>query len=1334
MIYPDVITRTRSLTSGFARAIALATALLLGGAAVAVAQGTPCDDLIVPDSVVARESGFAVGFCVESDYTVARRSDRFLDGVRLAGLPDGCDFDSIVFYPYFTFPSQGAVGPYRLESWTVGEQSFTADFDDIDELVALVNGFDPEGGWVNDDITKNLVGGAEGARYGDMEILQVNTGRRRSVGPNFQAIARGTTVRVAGAGPHLYVQVDPVTGCRDTLRIFLKPSPEDIVDTVSTPLNTTSREFCVDNAALFGTPQPPEFCHGSLSGTVTAVSDFCFTYTPAPGFAGVEEVCVVVCDDTQYFGTPICQTTRFEVRTTSGSDPCTDSVFASPLDSIPDAGNPTAYCLPVAPSDFGRYAFSVDGAPYAGPTAGCSLANQFFYNYAPVFDQGNSGPYTVFSWRVDGEFFNGGFDDVPELVDFLRESDPEGDWTLDAPNLNIVGGDPRKRYGELVIVHQPTGTRSRLIPNPIESAGGTSVQLPGAGVYELRLVETATGCVSEQTLRIGTRRTVRPDLTVPVTSFGDSLFTACADLDVPGPYRLPTFCGTEGPYVATAADGSCITIDPVDGSDEGGSICVEWCSVADPADCQRVRFVITRASACPDGGPLTQDTLRLPASEGAATVCLGDGVDLSGYTITVDGVAVTPTSSPDCGTGDGTGGTQRVFAYDVTFLGDNPLRIDGWDVDGQLFTGITVADIEGLADTMSALDPSASWRYDATEAAILADTDEGNYSMLILFDLASGFAANLVLETREVRGGGGGFLPGAQITIPEPGLFEVVVTEAGSGCVDRQVIIREMDAGPTRDTLVQDVRADQLNGPYCLSTGELPSGPYELSACALPQNGQLDFVEPNCYTYTPDAGFAALDTACLVLCVEGTTVCDTTVVVFNVIDAPACAPFEALTPTAFTLASCRGTARFEFSTGSIDAANVLIRLGGMPVAAEPQLGVFGFDLPVGDYTLVAEDTITGCVSFFEIGVACDEDCSLPFVETDIRRFVNCAADADLVEVCLPTTLAALDSFSIALDGEPYTGALRQCGREGVVFELPIGLTVRNLRFSRDDSTCLQDITVELTCITASEDDIEIELDDELLYCVDVSELNGPIVSLADACPESDEMVGLEFDDVLGCVTFRGNQLGRRRLCLVACDSLGVCDTTFVNVRVVEPGAPDDLEAVDDDYSLQRDERISVNVFDNDIFTGPLTSVRITRQPARGTATLGDDGELTYVGNPGECDFADTLRYEICQANICDLATVTFRVRCGAVEVFGGFSPNGDGINDFFLIDGIEEFPESTLEIFNRWGNRVFETTGYRNDWGGTWDGDVDLVDGTYFYLLDLGGEEGVQSGWVFLWR
>jgi gliding motility-associated-like protein len=87
----------------------------------------------------------------------------------------------------------------------------------------------------------------------------------------------------------------------------------------------------------------------------------------------------------------------------------------------------------------------------------------------------------------------------------------------------------------------------------------------------------------------------------------------------------------------------------------------------------------------------------------------------------------------------------------------------------------------------------------------------------------------------------------------------------------------------------------------------------------------------------------------------------------------------------------------------------------------------------------------------------------------------------------------------------------------------------------------------------------------------------------------------------------------------------------------------------------------------------------------------------------------------------------------------GFSPNGDGINDYFIIKNIEYYPHNHILIFNRWGNKVYEASPYENKWDGKnyfglKVGGNTLPEGTYFYILDLGDGSAKIKGYIFLGR
>ncbi len=94
---------------------------------------------------------------------------------------------------------------------------------------------------------------------------------------------------------------------------------------------------------------------------------------------------------------------------------------------------------------------------------------------------------------------------------------------------------------------------------------------------------------------------------------------------------------------------------------------------------------------------------------------------------------------------------------------------------------------------------------------------------------------------------------------------------------------------------------------------------------------------------------------------------------------------------------------------------------------------------------------------------------------------------------------------------------------------------------------------------------------------------------------------------------------------------------------------------------------------------------------------------------------------------------------GDLEVFTAVSPNGDGFNDTFIIQGIAAFPNNELSIFNRWGVEVYNKKGYDNSWGGISEGRAtiakgeELPVGTYYYVLKIDGQKD-RAGYLYINR
>ncbi|MEO1012133.1 MAG: gliding motility-associated C-terminal domain-containing protein [Bacteroidota bacterium] len=159
------------------------------------------------------------------------------------------------------------------------------------------------------------------------------------------------------------------------------------------------------------------------------------------------------------------------------------------------------------------------------------------------------------------------------------------------------------------------------------------------------------------------------------------------------------------------------------------------------------------------------------------------------------------------------------------------------------------------------------------------------------------------------------------------------------------------------------------------------------------------------------------------------------------------------------------------------------------------------------------------------------------------------------------------------------------------------------------------------------------------------------------------------------------------------------------------------------------------------FTHEMGEWAIPSLEANGTATLILTTEAVQGDNHTNVAFLSFLdQMDLNTENDRDQAIVNV-TQNQCLTVYNEFSPNMDGANEVFFIECIEDYPNSLLRIFNRWGAKVYETIGYRNTWTGTSpEGTVlgeteNLPVGTYYYTLELRDGSGTtKSGWLYLTR
>ncbi len=116
-------------------------------------------------------------------------------------------------------------------------------------------------------------------------------------------------------------------------------------------------------------------------------------------------------------------------------------------------------------------------------------------------------------------------------------------------------------------------------------------------------------------------------------------------------------------------------------------------------------------------------------------------------------------------------------------------------------------------------------------------------------------------------------------------------------------------------------------------------------------------------------------------------------------------------------------------------------------------------------------------------------------------------------------------------------------------------------------------------------------------------------------------------------------------------------------------------------------------------------------------SFGDDSVST-LRNPGH-KYPMPGKYKVCQLvktpeGCSDTLCMDYLVKPYGVEPLNIFTPNQSGDNDKMVFRNLEYFPGSRLVVYNRWGNKMFESKDYKNDWDGG-----DASDGVYFYILNL---------------
>ena len=207
-----------------------------------------------------------------------------------------------------------------------------------------------------------------------------------------------------------------------------------------------------------------------------------------------------------------------------------------------------------------------------------------------------------------------------------------------------------------------------------------------------------------------------------------------------------------------------------------------------------------------------------------------------------------------------------------------------------------------------------------------------------------------------------------------------------------------------------------------------------------------------------------------------------------------------------------------------------------------------------------------------------------------------------------------------------------------------------------------------------------------------------------------------------------------------CDAEGLCDEATVTITIEDTGV-DKLIAVDDAYSMEENTVLEITNLENDIYTPYTPVITVLVPPTHGNLVINSDMTATYTP---DTDYVGTDEYTYILSDLnngatADTAITTITIVPAPARdtliIYNVITPDNDGRNDRWVIDGIEEYGDNEVLIFNRWGDQVRQFDRYDNTtvvWDGTnTSGDL-LPAATYYYIIRLRSIEKVYTGWVII--
>jgi gliding motility-associated-like protein len=377
------------------------------------------------------------------------------------------------------------------------------------------------------------------------------------------------------------------------------------------------------------------------------------------------------------------------------------------------------------------------------------------------------------------------------------------------------------------------------------------------------------------------------------------------------------------------------------------------------------------------------------------------------------------------------------------------------------------------------------------------------------------------------------------------------------------------------------------------------------------------------------------------------------------------------------------------------------------------------DLPVGIYTATVTD-IKNCQFISDYVVA--DSCIADPCQGEELFYINVYSQqltSSLTEICLPTLETNLSQYNLMLNGEAYNRTIGDCGTITNFYDgfdvLPVlgPYTLVEWKHGSQVATIPQFFDLEqlVTQMNIFDGAGNWVLDGGTIFGGDATKTYGNMkvrhVTSGFSLDLPPSKLTVPHPTVL---VDNHSQVH----VLISESPEGCLDTLYINLLQPDPPTKDTIvvtvaEGATQTVCIPVDELYGTLEFLSNACISFTNNAQINSTTENCVEVVGLDEGI------------DEACIVICDdMGVCDTTILLINVTDGGndIEIYNAFSPNEDGINDYFKIKNIEKYPNNELVIFNRWGKSVYNVKGYKNTWNAFYRNQR-LTDGSYFYILNV---------------